>query len=174
MDEKCAESNWASLRNGIQDIQKKNIASLLFSHLYLNAYKMVVRKHGERLYTGVKEVVTQHLVSKVREDVLKASHNNFLQTLNEAWNGHQTAMEMIRDVLLYMDLKYVQQNGLESVYNLGLIIFRDQVVRYGAIRDNLHETLLDMVMRKRRGEVVDTIAIKNASQMLMVLGINSR
>lgn len=29
-------------------------------------------------------------------------------------------------------------------------------------------------MRERRGEVVDRIAIKNACQMLMVLGINSR
>ncbi|KDR11709.1 Cullin-3-A [Zootermopsis nevadensis] len=31
-----------------------------------------------------------------------------------------------------------------------------------------------MVMRERKGEVVDRIAIKNACQMLMVLGINSR
>jgi cullin 3 len=30
-----------------------------------------------------------------------------------------------------------------------------------------------MVMRERKGEVVDRIAIKNACQMLMVLGINS-
>lgn len=31
-----------------------------------------------------------------------------------------------------------------------------------------------MVARERRGEVVDRIAIKNACQMLMVLGINNR
>lgn len=31
-----------------------------------------------------------------------------------------------------------------------------------------------MVMRERKGEKVDRIAIKNACQMLMVLGINSR
>jgi cullin 3 len=31
-----------------------------------------------------------------------------------------------------------------------------------------------MVMRQRRGEVVDTIAIKDACHMLMVLGIDSR
>lgn len=31
-----------------------------------------------------------------------------------------------------------------------------------------------MVMRERRGEKVDRISIKNACQMLMVLGINSR
>lgn len=44
---------------------------------------------------------------------------------------------------------------MENVYNLGLIIFRDQVVRYGCIRDHLRQTLLDMIARERKGEVVD-------------------
>ncbi|XP_039280092.1 cullin-3 isoform X2 [Nilaparvata lugens] len=174
MDEKFVDSIWALLKSAIQEIQKKNNSGLSFEELYRNAYTMVLHKHGERLYTGLKEVVTQHLESKVREDVLRALHNNFLQTLNQAWNDHQTSMVMIRDILMYMDRVYVQQNDVDNVYNLGLIIFRDQVVRYGCIRDHLRETLLNLVMRERRGEVVDRIAIKNASQMLMVLGINSR
>lgn len=53
------------------------------------------------------------------------------------------------------DRVYVQQNNVENVYNLGLIIFRDQVVRYGCIRDHLRQTLLDMIARERKGEVVD-------------------
>jgi cullin 3 len=48
------------------------------------------------------------------------------------------------------------------------------VVRYGGIRDHLRQTLLDMVIRERRGEVVDRLSIKAACQMLMVLGIDSR
>ncbi|KAJ8954401.1 hypothetical protein NQ318_011075 [Aromia moschata] len=174
MDEKYVESIWALLKNAIQEIQKKNNSGLSFEELYRNAYTMVLHKHGERLYTGLKEVVTHHLELKVREDVLKSLHNNFLMTLNQAWNDHQTSMVMIRDILMYMDRVYVQQNDVDNVYNLGLIIFRDQVVRYGCIRDHLRETLLDMVMRERRGEKVDRISIKNACQMLMVLGINSR
>ncbi|XP_063913402.1 cullin-3 isoform X2 [Zophobas morio] len=174
MDEKFVESIWALLKNAIQEIQKKNNSGLSFEELYRNAYTMVLHKHGEKLYTGLKEVVTHHLESKVREDVLRALHNCFLMTLNQAWNDHQTSMVMIRDILMYMDRVYVQQNDVDNVYNLGLIIFRDQVVRYGCIRDHLRETLLDMVMRERRGEKVDRISIKNACQMLMVLGINSR
>lgn len=64
---------------------------------------------------------------QVREDVLKSLHNNFLMTLNQAWNDHQTSMVMIRDILMYMDRVYVLQNDVDNVYNLGLIIFRDQV-----------------------------------------------
>lgn len=81
---------------------------------------------------------------------------------------------MIRDILMYMDRVYVKQNEFDNVYNLGLIIFRDQVVRHGRIRDHLRKTLLDMVMLERKGEVIDHLAIKNACQMLTVLGIDSR
>lgn len=122
------ESIWTLLKSAIQEIQKKNNSGLSFEELYRNAYTMVLHKYGERLYTGLKEVVTHHLENKVREDVLRSLHNNFLQTLNLAWNDHQTSMVMIRDILMYMDRVYVQQNEVDNVYNLGLIIFRDQVI----------------------------------------------
>ncbi|XP_055710356.1 cullin-3 isoform X2 [Phlebotomus papatasi] len=173
MDEKYVESIWALLKNAIQEIQKKNNSGLSFEELYRNAYTMVLHKHGERLYAGLKEVVTHHLDTKVRVEVEQSLNNNFLQTLNQAWNDHQTSMVMTRDILMYMDRVYVQQHDVDNVYNLGLNIFRDQVVRYPPIREHLRETLLGMVMRERKGEVVDHIAIKNACQMLVVLGINS-
>lgn len=65
MDEKYVESIWALLKNAIQEIQKKNNSGLSFEELYRNAYTMVLHKHGERLYTGLKEVVTHHLEFKV-------------------------------------------------------------------------------------------------------------
>lgn len=59
--------------------------------------------------------------------MLASLNNNFLHILNQAWSDHQTSMVMIRDILMYMDRVYVQQNNVDNVYNLGLIIFRDQV-----------------------------------------------
>jgi len=174
MDEKYVENIWNLLKEAIQEIQKKNNSGLSFEELYRNAYTMVLHKHGERLYSGLKEVVTNHLESKVRNDVLQSLNNNFLQTLNSAWNDHQTSMVMIRDILMYMDRVYVQQNNCENVYNLGLVIFRDKIVRYGCIGNHLRVTLLDMIMKERRGEVIDRGSIKNACQMLMMLGIDTR
>jgi len=174
MDEKYVENIWNLLKEAIQEIQKKNNSGLSFEELYRNAYTMVLHKHGERLYSGLREVVTIHLEGKVRNDVLQALNNNFLQTLNAAWNDHQTSMVMIRDILMYMDRVYVQQNNCENVYNLGLVIFRDKIVRYGCIGNHLRITLLDMIMKERRGEVIDRGAIKNACQMLMMLGIDTR
>lgn len=118
MDEKYVNVIWQMLKNAIQEIQKKNNSGLSFEELYRNAYTMVLNKYGEKLYTGLKEVVTEHLTQKVRKDVLNALNNNFLSVLNLAWNDHQTAMVMIRDILMYMDrvreyttLIYIQENG---------------------------------------------------------------
>ena len=59
---------------------------------------------------------------------------------------------MIRDILMYMDRVYVQQQNVDSVYNLGLCIFRDQVVKCPRINQHLKALLLDMVTRERNGE----------------------
>ncbi|XP_024890678.1 cullin-3-like [Temnothorax curvispinosus] len=180
MDEKDAESIWTSLKSAIQEIieiPKTRYSGLSFGELYRNVYMMVSHNYGERLYTGLKEVLTQHLENKMREDVRRSFHNNFLQTLNLAWKNHQTSMQMISQILLYMDRVYnFQQNNVDNVYNLGLIIFRDQIVRYECVKEHLRETLLGMIARERRGEVVDVdrSAIKNACQMLITLGINNR
>ena len=65
MDERYVENIWSLLKNAIQEIQKKNNSGLSFEELYRNAYTMVLHKHGERLYNGLREVVTHHLESKV-------------------------------------------------------------------------------------------------------------
>lgn len=65
MDEKYVNSIWALLKNAIQEIQKKNNSGLSFEELYRNAYTMVLHKQGEKLYTGLREVVTEHLINKV-------------------------------------------------------------------------------------------------------------
>ena len=100
MDEKYVSVIWKMLKNSIQEIQKKNNSGLSFEELYRNAYTMVLNKYGEKLYNGLREVVTEHLVNKVRSDVLASLNNNFLAVLNQAWNDHQTAMVMIRDILM--------------------------------------------------------------------------
>ena len=121
MDEKYVQTIWTLLKSAIQEIQKKNNSGLSFEELYRNAYTMVLHKHGEKLYNGLRDVVREHLENKVRskpsavigcnqyfiaikvrKDVLDSLNNNFLQTLNLAWNDHQTSMVMIRDILMYM------------------------------------------------------------------------
>lgn len=66
-----------SLKTAIQEIQKKNNSGLSFEELYRNAYTMVLHKHGEKLYTGTREVVIEHLIQKVNKQYLILSSNFF-------------------------------------------------------------------------------------------------
>lgn len=76
MDEKYVNNIWDLLKNAIQEIQRKNNSGLSFEELYRNAYTMVLHKHGEKLYTGLREVVTEHLIHKVKTQ--KHSRYGFL------------------------------------------------------------------------------------------------
>lgn len=100
---------------------------LKFIQLSLIVADFLVKIQPFMLTIDTYKVTNIRSVLQVRSDVLKSLNNNFLLTLNQAWNDHQTAMVMIRDILMYVDRVYVQQNEVDNVYNLGLIIFRDQV-----------------------------------------------
>ncbi|CAI8044487.1 Cullin-3 [Geodia barretti] len=174
MDQKYVDDILELLRNAIREIQKKNNSGLSFEELYRNAYTLVLHKQGKRLYTTLREVIQSHLVAEVRVTVLDSLHGNFLEALSMAWTDHQTAMVMIRDILMYMDRVYVQQNEEVNVYDLGLLLFRDEVVHHTTVREHLRRTLLEMVLMERKGEMADRRAVNNACKMLMALGISKR
>ena len=53
---------------------------------------------------------------KIRKDVVASLNNNFLDTLNAAWNDHQTSMVTIRDILMYMVGQCFKQNTAYDVF----------------------------------------------------------
>ena len=55
---------------------------------------------------------------------------------------------------------YVNQNEAVNVYDLGLMLFRDEVLHHSLIRERLKTTLLAMVAQERRGEIVDRYKYK--------------
>ncbi|KAF8561072.1 hypothetical protein P879_02855 [Paragonimus westermani] len=172
MDESLANQIWEQLKSAIIEIQKKNNSGLSFEELYRNAYTLVLHKHGERLYAGTKALVCEHMI-RVRDSIVENLNNKFLSYLNSCWKDHQTAMVMIRDILMYMDRVYVNQCNLPSVYKMGMTVFCNLVLRYSVIREHLQKTLLDMVRRERRGEVISRSQIRDACQMFVQLGVGS-
>ncbi|KAH7976096.1 hypothetical protein HPB52_008637 [Rhipicephalus sanguineus] len=168
------EDLWLELRRAFDEIQEKQSTSQRFDELYGAAYVMVARNDGERLYRGLREAVTEHLVKKVRALVLAAVDDDFLRTLNRAWEDHQASMRMISDIVMYLDLVHVPRNNVDSVSEAGVLLFRDRVARYGDVQDRLRETMLGLVKTEREGESVDRASLKKACEMLVALGLGSR
>lgn len=114
---------WDVLSQSLREIHHKNASSLSFEALYRNAYKLVLKKHGDRLYQQVKELVAEHLRDVAEREVKplvpsvvvtgnamfgsgaiekRIGGSKFLEQLKAVWEDHQLCMSMITDVLMYM------------------------------------------------------------------------
>ena len=79
---------WNLLKKGIQNSLKRNDERLSFVELHSYAFNMVINKYKEKLYNGLREIITGHLKENVCKKVLASIKNNFLQTLTNAWQDY--------------------------------------------------------------------------------------
>ena len=173
MDDQQAERTWNSLESAIGEIHNKNASSLSFEELYRFAYNLVLHKRGDMLYNGVRSTVASQL--KGTAGVLAHTPDEqLLAALYTVWIDHISMMEMVRDLLMYMDRNYVKPKRKVPIYDCGLVIFRDEVVRDERIYGRLQALLLGNVEQERDGAVVDQLLLKETLAMLVVLGIKTR
>ncbi|KAJ7537238.1 hypothetical protein O6H91_12G104400 [Diphasiastrum complanatum] len=169
MDPRYPERTWKILEDAIHQIYNHNASNLSFEELYRSAYNMVLHKYGDKLYYGLLNTMTQHL-QEIGRLIEAAQGGLFLEEMNSKWMEHNKALQMIRDILMYMDRTYVANYNKTPVHELGLNLWRDNIVRSPKIRDRLLDTLLDLVHRERTGEVINRGLMRNITKMLMDLG----
>lgn len=150
MDPKYGEKTWKVLEDAIHEINNHNASGLSFEELYRNAYNMVINKFGDQLYNGLEETIIKHL-QLIEKKVEAAQGESFLRELKLRWDHHNKSMQMIRDILMYMDRIYVKHQNKVPVHQLGLDKWRDVVVRNKRVRERLLTTLLELVQKERTG-----------------------
>lgn len=121
------ETLWPVLATAIAQIQNRDASQLSFEELYRRLYGLVLRKYGQRLYDAVAAVISAHL-GGVEQALETAGGTDLLSAAVEAWQAHALSMRMISDVLMYLDRVYVRERRLPLVYDMGVALFRDQVV----------------------------------------------
>ncbi|RWR78397.1 cullin-3A-like protein isoform X1 [Cinnamomum micranthum f. kanehirae] len=169
VDPKYAEKTWKVLEHAIHEIYNHNASGLSFEELYRNAYNMVLHKYGDKLYSGLVTTMTWHLKEISRS--IEAAHGGlFLEVLNRKWEDHNKALQMIRDILMYMDRTYVPSSSKTPVHELGLNLWRDNIIHSSKIQTRLLTTLLELVHKERMGEVINRGLMRNIIKMLMDLG----
>lgn len=113
--------------------------------------------------------MTYHL--KMMSTSIEAAQGGlFLEELNIKWTDHNKALQMIRDVLMYMDRTYIPSNRKTPVHELGLNLWRDNVIHSNKIQTRLLNTLLEHILKERTGEVINRGLMRNVIKMLMDLG----
>lgn len=132
---------------------------------------MVLHKFGEKLYSGLVTTMTSHL-REISESIESAQGEVFLEELNRKWVDHNKALQMIRDILMYMDRTFIPSNHKTPVHELGLNLWRDVVIHSNKTQTRLLDTLLELVLRERNGEVINRGLMRNIIKMLMDLGLS--
>ncbi|KAL1916524.1 uncharacterized protein VTP21DRAFT_5715 [Calcarisporiella thermophila] len=180
-NENVFNESWEKLSRAISEIHRKNTSNLSYEELYRTAYYLVINKSQERLYNGVKQVIADHLEEVARDQVVPAfvvgqsgDGSSFLKVLIRVWEDHTTCMHLIRDIMMYLDGSYPKLAQVPPVYDMGLELFRDTVVRSPRypIQEHMFTILLDLIRREREGEVIDRSSIKAVTDMLLELPEN--
>lgn len=169
IDPKYAEKTWKVLEHAIHEIYNHNASGLSFEELYRNAYNMVLHKYGEKLYAGLVATMTWHL-KEMSKSIESAQGGLFLEELNRQWADHNKALQMIRDILMYMDRTFVPSSHKTPVHELGLNLWRDNIIHSSKIQTRLVGTLLELIQKERTGEVINRGLMRNITKMLMDLG----
>lgn len=174
MDESSVKSSLDKLDAAIDKIHSRNASQLSFEELYRTAYNLVVERHGEALYRRIEKSLREHL--RKQHDKLKQVSDPFLlESLASMWEDHVRSMSMIRDVLMYLDRSWVQmQPDMLPVYDRGSSLFLHEIVQSTDLAKRIVSLHLDHLHRKRKGELVDTKAIRTSYRMLVDLGGRSR
>lgn len=134
-----------------------------------NAYNMVLHKFGEKLYSGLVNTMSFHL-KEISKGIEAAQGELFLVELNRKWADHNKALQMIRDILMYMDRTFIPSTHKTPVHELGLNLWRDVVIHSSKTQTRLRDTLLELVHMERSGEVINRGLMRNIIKMLMDLG----
>ena len=171
IDHAAAQRLWTSLRTAIGQIYNQNASSLSFEELYRNAYNLVLHKHYDLLYEGVRGAFREHLLVSL-VDIVETSNEDMLQILVSVWAFHKVAFNMIKDILMYMDRAYCTPRKKAPVYTLALQMFREVIIYHASVRSRLRSILLEQIHQERHGRVVDRGLLRSVLQMLDELGID--
>ncbi|KAI8371040.1 Cullin [Blakeslea trispora] len=172
------------LSHAITVIFKKEARELSYELLYRTAYKLTIRQFGERLYHDVEKVIADYLEDIAETAIVPAfthdgsgtadSGAHFLKTVQKVWYDYTTAIRLILQVLYYLNER-LPKYQLPSVYDMGLNLFRDRVIRSPKhpIQKHLISAMLNQIHLERQGDVIDRSAIQSSVAMLVKLNDNN-
>eukprot|EP00756_Hemistasia_phaeocysticola_P016120 Hpha_TRINITY_DN15458_c2_g1::TRINITY_DN15458_c2_g1_i1::g.173426::m.173426/K03869/CUL3; cullin 3 len=170
LDQRGALEKWTTIESAIGHIYNQNASTLSFQALYTAGYHIVLHKHGELLYNGVEGAIRRHVQAN-RARLLEVPDFNFLEALLDEWGRHRTAVQMIRDILMYMDKNFVPNAKRLSVYELGVKLFGENMLKHRSVAVRVHSLTMAIIAQERSGErPAGPFVLKGVTQMMCDVG----
>ncbi|KAG0099021.1 Cullin-3 [Podila epicladia] len=163
--ESLFDTSWPELASAMTTIQQQKANTLSFEEVYRLGYNMVIHKYGEKLYLGIQDLIEKHLKTEAEARIVPV--------LSIADASPAEGVELLKAI--QRDKNYVPQTRLPTIYDMGLYIFRDSIIRSSThpIQAHLQLVLLNQITQERKGDVIDRGAVKASTDMLLEMKENN-
>lgn len=173
------------------DIHQKNASNWQYEQLYRVGYKIVIMKKGPELYSRVKDFegewlgdnvakkmldfITPDLVTTLADTTTSVNERRqlgqaFLKLLRDTWIDHETSMNMVADILMYMDKSCSEVANYPPIFTTTIGMYRDGILKTEvngmSIMDLLVSVLIDQIEMERTGDIIDRVLIRNCIAIL--------
>ncbi|EOO00480.1 putative cullulin 3 protein [Phaeoacremonium minimum UCRPA7] len=190
------ETCWNTLKEALVDIHNRNAGKLSFEQLYRASYKIVLKKRGDELYDKVKlfeeqwfhdkvipaiqGLLSRNLITMTVDGLPGTTANErrqmgekFLRGLKDSWESHNFSMNMIADILMYLDRGYTTDTKRPSIFTTTIGLFRDNILRSrlndigyeGLLTGVFNAVALDLINMEREGDVIDRNLLRKCISM---------
>lgn len=174
MSNDAAQQSWNTIRDAIHKIYAKQASTLSYEELYRTAYNLVLNKHGEILYHGVRSTTVELLQPLTERLARHTPDEELLKRINQVWADVKLSIVMIKDILMYMDKNFVPKMKLQSVEYLQTHCFQKFVVLHPEIKTKLVSIIMKEIRKERDGQKVETSHLRQAIRMLVEVGISQK
>lgn len=123
------EELWAALQDAIDCIYENNVSGLSFEKLYRTIYTIVLRKKSSDLYNKLGDYLAKKLDKLKKEQFHEVQGFELLTKVMQVWESQCNCFKLISDVMIYMDKVYCKPERKLETYDLGLEIFKLNVVK---------------------------------------------
>ncbi|CAL1716698.1 unnamed protein product [Somion occarium] len=176
------DDTWSKLSVNIAEILNHRAEHLSFEENHRYAYNMVLWKAGETLYKGTCKLLAENLDKLAEQDIKSVfpsgsiddpiqrsqEGETLLKAVRKVWDDHTTALSRLRDVLRYMDRVYTKQAGVPEIWDAGLLIFLEHIIR-PPFQDHIIAAILTQIQTERDGYVINRSAVKGCVDVLLTL-----
>lgn len=123
------EDLWAALQDAIDCIYENKVSDLSFEKLYRTIYTIVLRKKSSDLYNKLGIYLAEKLDALKREQFHDIQGFELLAKVMQVWDSQCNCFKLISDLMIYMDKVYCKPERKLETYDLGLEIFKVNLVK---------------------------------------------
>lgn len=173
LPENFEQNTFAKLKDAVAAVHEKRSVNCSLEELYRAVEDLCLHKLAPDLYNLLHALCDAHIAKKIEElEELSLDPVSFLNKMDDCWSDHCDQMLTIRSIFLYLDRTFVLQSAsTRSLWDMGLLIFRDHLVQHKQVENNTVSGILQLIEKERTGESVDRSLLKSLLRMFSALGL---